>query len=208
MATFGNLNKEIEADLLTVRQKDVDIKDLKYKTEKHDYENILKSLKSDNEYYKKKYKSLNKKKIYISILEILTGASGVIVGSTLTATGVGATIGVPIAGVSAFLASIATLITNEYLSKRKARYTKLRDYINMITLLYEKTLTKSMMDKKIDEKEGEELKQIYNHHLEKKKNIMNNTRFSVEEVFGKMNVSDTINAEQIQKLNTFLAKIM
>ncbi len=208
MTTFPKLNKEIEADLLAVRQKDVDIKDLKYKTEKHDYENILKSLKSDNEYYKKKYKSLNKKKIYISILEILTGASGVIVGSTLTATGVGATIGVPIAGVSAFIASIATLITNEYLSKRKARYTKLRDHINMITLLYEKTLTKSMMDKKIDEKEGEELKQIYNHYLEKRKDIMNSTRFSVEEVFGKMNVSDTINAEQIQKLNTFLAKVM
>ena len=32
--------------------------------EKHDFENILKSLKSDNESYKKKYKSLNKKKYY------------------------------------------------------------------------------------------------------------------------------------------------
>ncbi len=65
MTTFPKLNKEIEADLLAVRQKDLDIKDLKYKTEKHDYENILKSLKSDNEFYKKKYKYLNKKKKYI-----------------------------------------------------------------------------------------------------------------------------------------------
>ena len=164
-------------------------------------------MKIDNDYYKKKYNSINKKKVYISVLEISTGASGV-VGSTLTATGVGATIGVPIAGVSAFIASIATLITNEYLSKRKTRYTKLRDHVNMITLLYEKTLTKSMMNKKIDEKEGEELKQIYNHYLEKRKDIMKSTKFSVEEVFGKMNMSDTINPEQIQKLNTFLAKIM
>ena len=51
----------------------------------------------------------------------------------------GATIGVPIAGVSAFIASIATLITNEYLSKQKVRYTKLGDLINKTTLLYEKT---------------------------------------------------------------------
>ena len=94
------------------------------------------------------------------------------------------------------------------MSKRKTRYTKLRDHVNMITLLYEKTLTKSMVDKKIDEKEGEELKQIYNHYLEKRKDIMKSTKFSVEEVFGKVNVSDTINPEQIQKLNTFLAKIM
>ena len=203
MNTYSTL--KTEAELLKITTKDDEIKTLKYKTEKHDYENILKSLKIDNDYYKKKYNSINKKKVYISVLEILTGASGVVVGSTLTATGVGAT---TIAGVSAIITSIATLITNEFLSKRKARYTKLRDHVNMITLLYEKTLTKSMMDKKIDEKEGEELKQIYNHYLEKRKDIMKSTKFSVEEVFGKMNMSDTINPEQIQKLNTFLAKIM
>ena len=175
-----------DAELLKITTKDDEIKTLKYKTEKHDYENILKNLKNDNEYYKKKYNSLNKKKIYITVFEILTGTSGVIVGSTLTATGVGASIGVPIASASAFIASIATLITNEYLSKQKARYTKLRDWINMTSLLYEKTLKKSLIDKKIDEKEGEELKQIYNHYLEKKKDIMNSTKFSVEDVFGNL----------------------
>ena len=138
MNTYPTL--KTEAELLKITTKDDEIKTLKYKTEKHDYENILKSLKIDNDYYKKKYNSINKKKVYISILEILTGASGVVVGSTLTATGVGATIGVPIAGVSAFIASIATLITNEYLSKRKARYTKLRDHVNMITLPMRKLL--------------------------------------------------------------------
>ena len=94
------------------------------------------------------------------------------------------------------------------MSKRKARYIKLRDHVNMITFLYEKTLTKSMMKKKIDEKEGEELKQMYNHYLDKRKDIMKSTKFPVEEVFGKVNISDTINPEQIQKLNTFLEKIM
>ena len=191
--------------MLKITTKDDEIKTLKYKTEKHDYENIPKNLKNDNEYYKKKYTSLKKKKIYITVLEILTGASGVIVGSTLTATGVGASIGVPIAGASAFIASIATLITNEYLSKQKTRYTKLRDWINVMSLLYEKTLNQSMIDKKIDEKEGEELKQIYNHYLEKRKDIMNSTKFSVEDVFG---TSDKLSGEQIQKLNNFLAKMM
>ena len=140
-------------------------------------------------------------------MEILTGASGVVVGSTLTATGVGAVIGVPIAGISAFIASVATLITNEYLSKRESRYTKLRDHVNMITLLYEKTLTKSMIDKKIDDKEGEDLKQIDNHYLYKRKE-MKSTKLSVEEVSGKMIMTDAINPEHIEKLNTFLAKLM
>ena len=41
---------------------------------------------------------------------------------------------------TALLTSIATLITNEYVSKLRTRYTKLTDWINVITLLYEKTL--------------------------------------------------------------------
>ena len=35
---------------------------MKTRTEKHEYEKILKSLKIDNEFYKKRYKSLNTKK--------------------------------------------------------------------------------------------------------------------------------------------------
>ena len=203
MNTYPTL--KTEAELLKITTKDDEIKTIKNKTKKHDFENILKSLKIDNDSCKEKYNSINEKKVYISILEFLTGASGVVVGTTLTATG--ATIGVPVAGVSAFIASIATLIPNEYLSKRKARYTTLRDHVIMITLLYEKTLTKSMMTKKNEEK-GEELKQIYNHYIIKKKDIMKSTKFSVEEVFGKMTVTDTKNPEQIQKLNTLLTKLI
>ena len=42
------------------KTKDNEIKDLKYETENNDHENILKSLKIDNDYYKKKYKSFEK----------------------------------------------------------------------------------------------------------------------------------------------------
>ena len=51
-----------EPELLKTKTRDDEIKNLKYQHAKHDHENILKSLKIDNEYYKKKYKSLKKRK--------------------------------------------------------------------------------------------------------------------------------------------------
>ena len=77
-----------------------------------------------------------------------------------------------ISSSTALLTSIAILITNEYISKLKIRYTKLKDWINFITVLYEKTLKESMIDKKIDQKEADQLKQIYNHYVDKKSEIM------------------------------------
>ena len=84
---------------------------------------------------------------------------------------------------TALLTSIAILITNEYISKSKIWYTKLRDWIKVITLLYEKTLKTSVVDKKFDQKEAEELKKIYNLYLDKRKEIMRNTQFRIEDVF-------------------------
>ena len=116
--------------------------------------------------------------------------------------------GIIISSSTALLTSIAILITNEYISKLKIRCTKLRDWINVITLLYEKTLQESMNDKKIDRKEAEQLKQIYNHYVDKKSEIMKNTSFKVEDVFNDIIHKDTISQEQIIKLNNFLAKMM
>ena len=62
MSNYPNISNEPE--LLKIKTRDEEIKNLKYQAEKHDFDNILKSLKSDNEYYKKKYKSLNKRKYY------------------------------------------------------------------------------------------------------------------------------------------------
>ena len=121
-----------------MKTRDDEIKNLKYQTEKHDHENISKSLKTDNEYYKKKYKTLNKKKLLIIITEILIGLGSTIGTSTMGLINPGA--GINISSSTALLTSIAILIKNEYISKLKIRYTKLRDWINVITLLYEKTL--------------------------------------------------------------------
>ena len=79
-------------------------------------------------------------------LEILVVISGLTVSKSLSLTRVRTNICVPIAGYTSLLAIVATLLTNEYFSKLKLRYTKLKDWINMITILYEKTLIKSMID--------------------------------------------------------------
>ena len=52
MTTYPNLN--IEPELLKIKTRDDEIKNLKNPTEKQDRENILKSLHFDNEYYKNK----------------------------------------------------------------------------------------------------------------------------------------------------------
>ena len=104
-------------------------------------------------------------------------------------------IGIVLTSSTALLTSIAILITNEYISKLKIRYTKLRDWINVITLLYEKTLKESMIDKKYIEKESEQLKQIYNHYIDKKTAIMKNTHFKIEDVFTDVILKDTISTE-------------
>ena len=204
MSTYTDSKNE--AELLKIKTKDDQLKGLQYKTEKHDHENILKSLKVDNEYYKKKYKNLNKKKVLLIISEILVGSGSAIGSSAMSLINPGA--GIIISSSTALLTSIAILITNEYISKLKIRYTKLRDWINVITLLYEKTLKESMIDKRIDQKEADQLKQIYNHYVDKKSEIMRNTSFKVEDIFNDVINKDTISQEQIIKLNNFLAKMI
>ena len=204
MSTNPELKNEPE--ILKIKTKDDQLKELQYRTERHDYENILKSLKVDNEKYKKIYKSLNKKKILLIITEILVGTGSAVGSSTMGL--INPSVGIVISSSTALLTSIAILITNEYISKLKIRYTKLKDWINVITLLYEKTLKKSMIDKKIDEKEAMELRKIYNHYLDKRSEIMKNTSFRVEDVFGDVISKESISPEQITKLDNFLAKIM
>ena len=59
------------------------------------------------------------------------------------------------------------------------------------------------MIKKIDEKEAQELKKIYNHYVDKRKEIMDSTKFKVEDIFGDVISKDSISTEQITKLNNF-----
>ena len=142
MSGYPKINNEPEK--LKIKTRDDEIKNLKYQTEKHDYENIIKSLKADSEKYKKKYNGLNKKKILLIVTEILVGGGSAIGTSTMGL--INPSVGIIASSSTAFLTSIAILITNEYISKLKMRYTKLRDWINVNTLLYEKPLKQSMID--------------------------------------------------------------
>ena len=115
MNTYPNLN-EYEATLLKIKSKDDQLEEQQCKTKKQYYENISKPPKIDNEYFEKKYKSLNKKKIFPIVSEILLGIGGLSVGNGLTISGIPPA-GMVTAGSISFLSSISTLITNEYFSK-------------------------------------------------------------------------------------------
>ena len=69
MTNYPDLKNEPES--LKIKKRDDEIKNLKnqtenlqYQNEKHNHDIILKSLKVDNEYYKKKYKSPKKNRKY------------------------------------------------------------------------------------------------------------------------------------------------
>ena len=104
-----------EPDLLKIKTRDDEIKNLKYQTEKHNHEKILKSPKIDNEYWKKKYKNLNEKKTMLIITKILIGSGSVISTSTMSL--INPSLGTELISSTALLTSLAILITIEYISK-------------------------------------------------------------------------------------------
>ena len=63
-----------------------------------------------------------------------------------------------------------------------------------------------MIEKKIEQKEAEELKKICNQKLDKWKEIMKNTSFKVEDVFGDVISKDNFSQEQLSKPNNFWPK--
>ena len=158
--------------------------------EKHDHEYMIKSLKIDNDYYRKKYKLLNKKKILLIITEILIGSGSAISTSTMSLKI--SSIGFVLTSSSALLTSLAILITNEFISKLKLRYTKLRVWINFITILNKKTLNQSMVEEKTDEKEAKEQKKNYKHYVAKRKEIRGSTKYKVGDIFGDVISKDSI----------------
>ena len=56
-----------------------------------------------------------------------------------------------------------------------------------------------MIDKKINEKEAEELKMNYNHYPDKRKEIMKNINFIVEDIFADVICKDIISTQQLNK---------
>ena len=113
--TYTNLNKDTEL-LKNTKMKDDQLRDLPYKTEKHDHENILFSLNFDNDYYKKNYKSLNEKKVLSINTETMFGSVSTKISKTLLLLNPSA--GIFISSTKTQLTSNATL-TNNYTLKLK-----------------------------------------------------------------------------------------
>ena len=65
-----------------------------------------------------------------------------------------------------------------------------------------------MIDEKIDEKEAQELKKIYNDYIDKRKENMENTQVKVEDIFSDVISKDSISPEKIIKINNFSAKLL
>ena len=84
----------------------------------------------------------------------------------------------------------------------------MRDWIIFNTILYEKTLKESMIDEKTDENGSLDLKKIYNHYLDKRKEIMKNSHLKVEDRFGDVTNEDSILPKKSTKLNNFVSQII
>ena len=78
----------------------------------------------------------------------------------------------------------------------------------MITILYEKTLNKSMIDKRVDEKESEGLKKIYNHYSDKRKDTMKSTEIPYHELSVDILGEDGITSDQTTEHKILLAKLL
>ena len=107
----------------------------------------MKSLKIDNEYFRKKYKSLIKRKILTFNTEIVIESALTITSNTLAK--LNPSVGVVISSSRTLLTSIAILITSENISNQEIGYTKLRDWINVITFSYEHTFNTYIVDKNL-----------------------------------------------------------
>ena len=81
----------------------------------------------------KKYKSLSKKKILLIVVEILIDGGSAVGTSTMGL--INPSVRKVLTSGTASLSSLAILMTKEYISEWTTRYTKLRDWNNVFTLL-------------------------------------------------------------------------
>ena len=150
---YKDLNKDIEADLITLRNKN-EVQDFKYNYLKMNYEGVLKNLIAYEEKNKKKFNALRTKKGVSITASIIAEILGVTSGITMTATGVASIAGMTIIRVTNALFMKSIIFINEYIALMRERYARLRTFTNSLKIQYENLLKKSMIDGVIDEKEA------------------------------------------------------
>ena len=207
-------------ELTSIKTNDYELKNIKEKMNEIEHQKKidnqynqfpvnLDELKKDKIMYKMKASKNHKQQIFNRIVGILSGVS-TLTGDFLTSTELASIAGIPISSAFCVLTK-ASMIMNAYLDKVKIRNRKIKIFISLTILLYEKTMKKALQDDIINEQEQRELKDIYQHYLNKKENIKKSTQFDVKEVFkdslGEMSKRDLTSDEIIVKLNDFLAKL-
>ena len=142
---------------------------MKLNTKKIDNQNnqfaILDELKKDKIRYKKRASENQKQQMFNKNVGILSGVS-TLTGAILTSTVLSSIAGIPISSAS-FVLTIASMILNAYLDSVKIIKKKIQSFINLTILLYEKTMKKALQDNIINEQEQRDLKDIYQHYLNK-----------------------------------------
>ena len=94
----------------------------------------------------------------VIITEILIGCASTVSSSTLAISNSSAD-NIVSTNIT-LLICIAILITDDYISTLKTRNIKKRDWINVTTLPYEKTLKTSVVGKKTDDRQASDLKKV------------------------------------------------
>ena len=98
------------------------------------------------------------KKKFLTTLESSVGFSGVTDGTSLLLTGVGASIAALIARCTLFQLVLQYWRQTNFFSKLNLRYTELKNWINMLTVLYAETLNETTIHEKLWWKKGEVVK--------------------------------------------------
>ena len=212
MSTYPELTskKTNDNELKNIKEKMNEIEhQKKFDNRFNQFAIILDELKNDKIRYKKKASKNQKQQLFIKIVGILSGVL-TLTGSILTSTVLATIAGIPISYAS-FVLTIASKIMKAYLDSGKIRSRKIQDFIYLTILLYEKTMNKALQDNIINEQEQIELKDTYQHYLNKKDDIKKLSQFDVELVFkdslGEKAKRDLISDELIVKLNDFLTKL-
>ena len=149
---------------------------------------------------------MKKLKKFLNITDILLGPCSAITKSLLTI--VKTSVVIVLTSSAALITFMAILITNKHIAILKIRIDILRDWINGITLVYEKTLKQSILVEKRVEEKLMELKMIHNPYLDNRSEIMTITQLKVEKIFGEIITKASVSPEQTTKLINFLAKIL
>ena len=119
--------------------------------------------------YEKKPKSIKIKSHINDVIVIITGVSGAS-SLGLTATGVASMVGIPLS-VARVIVGFAQFLVYKYIFHMKERTINILKHIKDSKLFYEEKLNTFLDDGVISEKEGQKLKIIYQHYLEKKRKL-------------------------------------